>query len=132
MAIVRGAGMATIMAAFGGLAACSSNDPASENYDPTLTVIGENLTRPPTEPEAGFVARGAVRDEAFPTFSRERRGATTQMSALEREIMEAELAAARAELQSNRVAAVRYRERVAELRALARNHGSETQRAIEN
>jgi hypothetical protein len=110
----------------------SSNDPQSPNYDPTFVAIGQTLSRPDTLPPADFVAQGARRGSEFPTFSRMPRGATSQISAAERTIIETEMAAALAEQRNDRAAADRYRARVAELQAIARNHGSETRAQIEN
>ncbi|WP_157928886.1 hypothetical protein [Pararhizobium haloflavum] len=117
----------------GMMAGCSeTTDPQSERYDPTLTVVQQNLSRPDTLTPEPFVQTGARRGGEFPTFSRMPRGATAQMSDVERQMIETEMAAALAEQRNDRVAATRYRERLAQLQAIARNHGTETLQRIEN
>lgn len=125
---------AAILAAMAGsaLAGCSTSDPQSEDYDPTLTAVSQTLTRPDTLQPEPFVAEGARRTGQFPSFGRMPRGAMPQMTEIEREIIEAEMAAALAEQRDDRVTATRYRERLAELQEIARTHGAETRRQIEN
>lgn len=125
---------AAILAVMAGsvLAGCSTSDPQSEDYDPTLTAVRQTLTRPETLPPEPFVAEGARRTGRFPSFGRMPQGAMPQMTDIQRQMIEAEMAAALAEQRDDRVAATRYRERLAELQEIARTHGIETRRQIEN
>jgi hypothetical protein len=113
-------------------AGCASSDPRSENYDPTLTAVSQTLS--PTAPRqpAPFVAAGAARGGEFPTFLPEPPRATEQMSAAERQMIATEMAMLKAERDNDMVAATNYREKLVELRRLAREHGPETRRRIEN
>lgn len=111
---------------------CSTSDPRSDNYDPTLAAVSQTLSRPDPLPPESFVETGARRGGAFPTFGRMPESATEQMTDVEREMMEAEMAALLAEQRNDRVAATRYRETLIELRKIARNHGRETTSQIEN
>ena len=120
-------------AALGALATgCASSDPNSEDYDPTLTAVSQTLSPTATRPAAPFVAAGAERGGNFPTFLPEPRRATAQMSEAEREMIAAEMAMLKAERDNDMVAATNYREKLVELRRLAREHGPETRRRIEN
>lgn len=114
------------------LSGCASSDPASPDYDPTFVALGQNFSRPAPLPSAPFVAAGARRSGEFPSFARMPQGAAAQMTAVEREIMQAEMAAAVAERRNDATAASRYRVRVLELQEIARSHGEEARSQIEN
>jgi hypothetical protein len=97
----------------------SISDPASPDYNPSTTAIRETLNPSPSLPPQPFVASGARRSGNFPAFGRPPATANNQITPLQREILQAELAAARAEQQADRAAAARYRQRLAELQTLA-------------
>lgn len=124
--------MAAVLALAGLAAGCASSDPQSANYDPTLTAVSQTLSPGPTRQPARFVAVGAQRGDNFPTFLPEPRRATEQMSAAEREMIATEMAMLKAERNNDMVTATDYREKLVELRRLAREHGPETRRRIEN
>jgi hypothetical protein len=115
-----------------GLAACTSSDPSAPNYNPSFAAINDTLNRPEPRTPAPFVEAGARRSGVFPTFATPPARSTVQMTELQREMQRAELAAALASQRNDRSAANRYRARVAELQALARNHGPEQLARIEN
>jgi outer membrane murein-binding lipoprotein Lpp len=115
-----------------GCMSSSISDPASPDYNPSTTAIRETLNPSPSLPPQPFVASGARRSGNFPAFGRPPATANNQITPLQREILQAELAAARAEQQADRAAAARYRQRLAELQTLARTHGGEARRQIEN
>ena len=114
------------------LAGCASSDPASPNYDSALGAVRQTFSPPPEAPAAQFVADGANRSGDFPRFNPEPRRATTQMTPMERAQMEAEMAMLQARNANDPATEARYRERLAKLQAIARDHGSNTLARIEN
>jgi hypothetical protein len=123
--LVRGLGLAAIV----GLVGCST---AERQPSPTLTAVRDTLTRPDTMPAADFVQQGALRSDQFPTFGPMPRAANAQMTPQERQRLEAELQAVSAAQRSNPGVTGRYAARQRELQQVARTHGSETRRLIEN
>ncbi|VVT12589.1 hypothetical protein [Hoeflea sp. EC-HK425] len=79
-----------------------------------------------------FVAAGASRSGRYPTFGRQPVAANVQLSEADKLAAEAEMT----ELLRNRAttadARAQYEARLRQLRALAANHGNDTQQEIEN
>ncbi|VVT18188.1 exported hypothetical protein [Rhizobium sp. EC-SD404] len=121
-----------LLALCAGLAACTSSDPNAPNYNPSFAAINDTLNKPAPRMPAPFVEAGTRRSGVFPTFANPPARSTVQMTELQREMQRAELAAALAEQRNDRSSASRYRARVAELQALARNHGPDQLARIEN
>ena len=79
-----------------------------------------------------FVDQGALRNRNFPTFANTPVGATEQMSANEKLLIEAEMSAIRDAYGSGGLSEAAYNARLRELKALARTHGDDAQDEIEN
>ncbi len=79
-----------------------------------------------------FVQEGALRNEAYPTFERTPVAATEQLSQNDKQRLEAEMDAVRAAYGAGAISEARYRARMRELERLARTHGADAQKEIEN
>ena len=79
-----------------------------------------------------FVQEGALRNDAYPTFEKTPVAATQQLSEPDRQQLEAEMNAVRAAYGAGAISEARYRERMRELDRLARTHGADAQKEIEN
>lgn len=102
-----------------------------EDAAPTQTPQ-EAETTPAEERDNSFVQEGALRNEAYPTFEKTPVAATSQLSQSDKLRLEAEMDSVRAAYGAGSISEAQYRQRMRELEQLARTHGAETQRAIEN
>jgi hypothetical protein len=84
-----------------------------------------------TVPEAPVPGAGLVQGGRYPGFDRPLLAAGPQMSDEEAQTIALEMAALSARKRSGNVSEAEYTKRMAELQALARNHGSDTVKEIE-
>ena len=91
-------------------------------------------TNAPTaeERDNSFVQESALRNEAYPTFEKTPVAATNQLSQSDKLRLEAEMDSVRAAYGAGSISEAQYRQRMRELEQLARTHGADTQREIEN
>ena len=113
------------------LAGCVSAPPESSVPASTGQQAGVAAENGEAARDTRFVAQGALRNEAFPTFAGTPSGATEQLSAAEREELEAEMEEVRAAFGAGTLSADDYRRRVSEIQAIARSHADEAKEAIE-
>ncbi|MDP2119665.1 MAG: hypothetical protein Q8K28_07175 [Hoeflea sp.] len=78
-----------------------------------------------------FVATGARRAGVYPTFGRMPQAANSQLTTAEKVAAEAEMTELLRARATTPGARAQYEARLKELRALAANHGTDTQREIE-
>ena len=95
------------------------------------------LQQAPTEAteekrDNSFVQDGARRSGSYPTFERTPIAATDQLSETDQQRLESEMESVRAAYGAGAISEARYRERMRELERLARTHGADAQREIEN
>ncbi|WP_345775674.1 hypothetical protein [Hoeflea sp. BAL378] len=79
-----------------------------------------------------FVETGASQTGVYPKFGHMPKAATTQMTQAEKLAAEAEMAELLRARAATPDARAQYQARLEELRALAANHGRDTQQQIEN
>ena len=84
------------------------------------------------ERDNSFVQEGALRNEAYPTFEKTPVAATNQLSQSDKLRLESEMDSVRAAYGAGSISEAQYRQRIRELEQLARTHGADTQREIEN
>ena len=88
--------------------------------------------KPEEKRNNSFVQEGALRNESYPTFEKMPVVATDQLSASDKQQLEAEMDAVRAAYGAGAISEARYRERIRELERLARTRGADAQKEIEN
>ncbi|MEX3009182.1 hypothetical protein [Hoeflea sp. TYP-13] len=115
--------------------ATSQPEPASTGTTPEntgTTVAGADGA--PEDKEVrdnSFVETGARRNDSFPTFAISPRGATEQLSEEEKQALLNEMRVLRAAQQRGGNSSAGYSARYNELKEIARTHGIETQKEIE-
>ena len=125
--VLKAAGVLAVLCLAGCISASSENS-APARADQQAGVAAENGETPR---DTRFVAQGALRNETYPTFAGTPSGATEQLSAAEREELEAEMEEVRAAFGAGALSADDYRRRVSEIQAIARSHADEAKEAIE-
>lgn len=119
-----------IVSGSAGQAAGDTVVPAEVRANPGLpSLIPLEKTAPPETKE--FVAAGVAKSGQFPTFGRQPRAANAQFSEADKLAAEAEMTELLANRASTPDARALYEARLRQLRALAANHGSDTQQEIE-